>query len=188
MDEILKTPNLVLENELFKKRHIFLNSPIDFELTEKINLMLLNLESNSDSKPIFLHISSPGGIVYAGLSIIDMIETINAPVYTYATGLVASMAAIIFAVGDKRYMGKNTRYMIHQPSGGAIGKLSDMQTSIDEAIRLKEVTAEILADNSGKTPKDEILKMLEKDCFLSSDECLKLGFCDEIMTAKKVRI
>lgn len=170
-----------ISEALFQDHHLFLHGDINGDMASAIIAGLLAL--SNDDKPISLHIFSGGGEIYSGLAIIDAIRSIKAPVYTYAMGLCASMAAIIFVSGDKRFIGANSRFMIHQPLGGASGKLSDMQTTIDEALKLKEIIVEILSAKS-ELSKEEISKMIEKDKFLSAKECLKIGFCDEILKDK----
>lgn len=170
-------------DEFKKERIILLNKPIDNNSSEEVVGQLLLFNSIND-RPIHLYLSSPGGCVYSGLKIIDMINMINAPVYVFCTGLVASMGVIIAVSGHKghRYASENCTFMIHQPSSILDNKFafSDLNIHLKETGRLKEVIENIMSKNTGRD-KYEVERDTDRDFYMNSHEALNYGIIDKVI-------
>ena len=145
---------------------------------------LLYLNSVDKKKPIWMYIDSPGGVVTAGLSIYDTMKSIDAPVYTMVTGLAASMGAILLSGGDKRFALPNAEVMIHQPSGGAQGKATDINIVAENILKTKKRLNTILAENCHKD-YDKVAADTERDYYMDAEEALAYGIIDEIFPYKK---
>lgn len=170
-------------SKLYNHRIIMLNGPVTSELAMNINAQLLNLASESD-ETIEMYIDTPGGSVSAGLSIIDMMNHIDADVATICCGQAASMGAVILASGAKgqRYMLKHSECMIHQPCCGAEGRESDIRIVADHITRLKDELIDILTETSGKSRK-KIEKDIESDYYMTAEECVEYGIADRVLTS-----
>lgn len=169
-------------SRLLLDRIVFVSGEINDEMANAICAQLLFLQAQDKDKPVFMYVNSPGGIVTQGLAILDTMQYISCPVYTYCIGQAASMAAVILSSGEKghRYSLPNSRIMIHQPSGGAGGMASDIEISYKEIQRLKDILNGILAKNAGKKVKD-VEKATDRDNFMSADEAVKFGLIDEVI-------
>lgn len=169
-------------SRLLKDRIIFLGTPIDDQVANVIIAQLLFLESDDPDKEINLYINSPGGSVSAGLGIYDAIQHIKSPVNTTVVGLAASMGALLLASGTgKRYALPNARVMIHQPHlSGVGGQVTDIEITAREAIKTKELMAELLAKHTGQ-PIDRIKADTERDRWLSATEAKEYGLVDEVV-------
>lgn len=180
-DEKGMKQNYDVFSRLLKDRIIFLNGPIDDSLALSITTQLLVLDRDSE-KDIHLYISSPGGSVYDMLTIIDVMSTIRSKISTIGFGLVASAASVILACGTKglRFCTNSTRIMIHQPSGGARGQVTDMQIQIKEAIFLKEQINDIMMKRLNNITKKQLERLMERDYFMCAKEALNLGIIDNI--------
>ncbi len=172
-----------LFSKLLGDRVIVITEPIDDHMMGVIVSQLLYLEAMDSDEPIHMYISSPGGSVMAGLAILDTMNLINAPVYTYAMGLVASMAAVLFACGEKghRYMLPNAEIMIHQPLGGYSGQASDIEIHTKHILNLKRRLYAILSDATGKSTK-VIEKESDRDNYMEVDAAIAFGLADEMLT------
>jgi len=168
-------------SKLLKDRIIFINGEITDSMSHLIISQLLYLDSVS-SDDISIYINSPGGSVTAGLSIYDCMNYIKSDVSTVATGLCASMAAIILAAGTKgkRYSLKNSEIMIHQVLGGAQGQASDIKIQAERILIIKKKLNKILASLCGQTI-NKINKDTERDYYLSADDAIKYGLIDSII-------
>ena len=173
-------------SRLLKERIIFLGTPIDDYVSSLIIAQLLFLEAEDMEKDIYMYINSPGGSITAGLGIFDTMNYIKPDVATICMGQAASMGAILLAAGKKgkRSSLKNSRIMIHQPLGGVRGQATDIEIHTKEILYLKNKLNKILSNNTGKSLKT-IEKDTNRDYFLSSDEALKYGLIDEIVTNRK---
>lgn len=172
-------------SRLLKDRIIFVNGEIDTPMAATIVAELLFLDSSDSEKAIHMYIQSPGGLVTAGFSIIDTMNIIKAPVYTYCVGLCASMGAMIFSQGDKghRYILENAEFMIHQPLGGAEGQCTDVQIAAKNIQKTKERLYKMLVNASGKTYA-EIERDCERDYFMDAEETVKYGLADSVLKKK----
>lgn len=170
-------------SRLLEDRIIFLNEEVTEATASVVVAQLLHLANEDPNKDISLYINSPGGSVYDGLAIFDTMNFIKPDVATYGIGLQASMGAFLLAAGakGKRYVLPNARVMIHQPSSGTQGKVTDQEISLREALNLKERLVEIMAKNSGQ-PIDKVRADMERDFWMSADEAKKYGIVDEVIT------
>ncbi len=171
-----------LEDRLFRERIIFLTEEVDDGIANAIVAYLLYLDSEDQSKPIYLYINSPGGSVTAGLAIYDTMQHIKSEVVTICVGLAASMGSFLLAAGTK---GKRTalphsRIMIHQPSGGTRGQASDIEIEAREILRLRHQLNQIYVDNTGQT-LEKIEKDMNRDFFMSAQEAQEYGLIDRVI-------
>lgn len=176
-----------LASRLLKERIIFLNGQVDDHMAEIAVAQLLFLEAENPEQDIHVYINSPGGSVTAGLAVIDLFKYVKPDICTYVTGLAASMGSMFLAAGTqgKRYSLPNARIMIHQPSGGARGTASDIEINYKEIQYLKDRLTDMLVDYTyGKTDRDTMVNLLDRDTFLSADEAVKLGIVDHVITQR----
>jgi len=175
-------------NRLLKDRIIILSGEIDTHICELIKANLLYLESLDSEENITLYINSPGGSVYDGLGLLDIMEYIKPEIGTINTGLAASMAAIILSSGakGKRKALKRSRTMIHQPMGGYSGwsQASDIEIEAKEINELKKQLYEIISENSGQT-YNKVEKDGDRDYWLSANDAKKYGLIDEVLTKRR---
>jgi ATP-dependent Clp protease protease subunit len=171
-----------LFSKLMGDRVIMITEPIDDHMMGIIVSQLLYLEAEDSEEPIHMYISSPGGSVMAGLAILDTMQLISAPVYTYGLGMVASMAAVLFTCGEPghRYVLPNAEVMIHQPLGGAQGQASDIEIQANHIISLKKRLYKILAEATGASVKT-IEKASDRDNYFVAEEAIKFGLADQIL-------
>ena len=158
---------------------------LDDEMANAVVAQLLFLQSPAPKKQINVYINSPGGSVTAGLAIYDTMQFISCPVATYCIGQAASMGAVLLTAGRKglRHALPNARIMIHQPSGGAEGKATDIEITAKEILRLKEVLNGILARHSGRKMA-EVVADTERDYFMSAGEAKAWGLIDKVVEPK----
>lgn len=169
-------------SRLLKERIIFVGEEIDQHTANVIVAQLLHLAYEDSKKDIKLYINSPGGSVYDGLAIYDTIQFISPDVQTIGIGLQASMGAFLLSSGTKgkRFVLPNSRIMIHQPSSGTQGKITDQEISLKEGIYLKHRLNEIFAKNTGqKLAKVE--KDMDRDFWMGASEAVKYGIVDEVI-------
>ena len=175
-------------NRLLKDRIIILSGEIDTHICELIKANLLYLENIDSEEDITIYINSPGGSVYDGLGLLDIMEYIKPEIGTINTGLAASMAAIILSSGTKgkRKALKRSRTMIHQPMGGYSGwaQASDLEIDAKEINELKKQLYEIISEKSGQT-YTKVEKDGDRDYWLSANDAKKYGLIDEILTKRK---
>jgi len=173
-----------LFSKLMGDRIVMITEPIDDHMMGVIVSQLLYLEAEDSSEPIHMYISSPGGSVMAGLAILDTMQLISAPVHTYALGMVASMAAVLFTCGEPghRYVLPNAEVMIHQPLGGASGQASDIEIQANHIINLKKRLYAIIAEATGNSVKT-IEKASDRDNYFVAEEAIKFGLADQILNA-----
>ncbi len=173
-----------LFSKLLGDRVIVITEAIDDHMMGVIVSQLLYLEALDSEEPIHMYISSPGGSVMAGLAILDTMNLIKAPVHTYAMGMVASMAAVLFTCGERghRYILPNAEVMIHQPLGGASGQASDIEIAARHILNLKKRLYAILADATGQSVKT-IEKESDRDNYFEAEAAVKFGLADTILTS-----
>ena len=169
-------------SRLLKDRIIFLGDEVNQNTANIVVAQLLYLAYDDPKKDIQLYINSPGGSVYDGLGIYDTIQHIAPDVQTIGIGLQASMGAFLLSSGTKgkRFALPNSRIMIHQPSSGTQGKITDQEISLREGIYLKNRLNEILAKNTGQK-LSKIEKDMERDFWMSADEAKVYGIVDEVI-------
>ena len=171
-----------LFSKLLNDRIIIINEAIDDNMMGVIVSQLLYLDADDHEEPIHLYISSPGGSVMSGLAILDTMNLIEAPVHTYAMGLVASMAALLFACGEpgERKILPNAEVMIHQPLGGYQGQASDIEIHANHILKLKAKLNKIIADATGQSVKT-VTKETERDNYFDAQEAIKFGLADKLI-------
>lgn len=170
-------------SRLLEDRIIFLGEEVNEHTANVVVAQLLHLANEDPNKDIKLYINSPGGSVYDGLAIYDTIQFIKPDVQTIGIGLQASMGAFLLSSGTKgkRMVLPNSRVMIHQPSSGTQGKVTDQEITLREALVLKEKLAEILAKNTGQKLA-KVKADMERDFWLSAEDAVKYGVADEVIT------
>lgn len=167
---------------LFRERIIFLSEEVNDNIANAIVAYLLYLDSDDNSKPIYLYINSPGGSVTAGMAIYDTMQHIKSEVITICVGLAASMGAFLLAAGapGKRMALPHARIMIHQPLGGARGQATDIEIEAKEVVRIKHTLNTMLAKHSGKT-LEEIERDTDRDNFMSAQASMEYGLIDRVI-------
>ncbi len=176
-------------SRLLEDRIIFLGEEVTEMTANVVVAQLLHLANENPDKDIQLYINSPGGSVYDGLAIYDTMRYIAPDVQTIGIGLQASMGAFLLSSGakGKRFVLPNARVMIHQPSSGTRGKVTDQEISLRESIALKERLATIMADNTGQK-LDKIKADMERDYWLSAADAVAYGLADEVIGARIQKI
>ena len=169
-------------SRLLLDRIVFISGEVHDDMANAIVAQLLFLQSQDPKKQINVYINSPGGSVTAGLAIYDTMQFVKCPIATYCIGQAASMGAVLLTAGTKglRHALPNARIMIHQPSGGAEGKATDIEITAKEIHRLKEVLNGILAKHSGKKMAD-VVNDTERDYFMSAEEAKEWGLIDKVI-------
>ncbi|OOM82152.1 ATP-dependent Clp protease proteolytic subunit [Clostridium puniceum] len=169
-------------SKLLKDRIIILGEEVTDNIANIIVAQLIFLESEDPDKDIHLYINSPGGSVTAGFAIYDTMNYIKCDVSTICVGLAASMGAFLLAGGakGKRFALSNAEIMIHQPSGGAKGQVTDIKIAADHILKNKRNLNKILAANTGKSI-EQIELDTDRDNFMSAAEAKAYGLIDEVM-------
>ncbi len=172
-------------SRLLKERIIFLGDRVDEHTASLVVAQMLFLEAEDPKKDIMLYINSPGGSVYDGLAIYDTMRHLKCDVATVGIGMQASMGAFLLSSGTKgkRSILPHSTVMIHQPSSGAQGKITDIEIDLKEGMRLKKMLNEILAKNTGQKV-ETIEKDSDRDYWMSADEAKKYGIVDNILKPK----
>jgi len=174
-------------NRLYRERIIFLGKEIDDQLANQIIGVLLYLDSEDSSKPIYLYINSAGGSVLAGLAIYDTLQHIKSPVVTINVGVAASMASFLLAAGEKgkRIALPHSRVMIHQAMGGAQGQAEDIKVEAQQIMTIHENIVNMYARMTNK-PADVVRKDLQRDNFMSAEEAKEYGIIDQVIKLQDV--
>ena len=172
-------------SRLLKERIIFLTGGINEQVSSIVSAQLLFLESQAPDKDIFMYINSPGGLVTAGLAMYDTMQFIKCDISTLVIGQACSAGSLLSMAGTKgkRYALKNSRIMIHQPSGGASGQAPDILIHAEEITKIKKKLNQMYADHTGQ-PIERINDAMERDKFMSPDEALEFGLIDKIISTR----
>lgn len=174
-------------SRLLLDRIIFLGTEVNDTVANLLIAQMLFLEQSDSEAPIHFYINSPGGSVYAGLGIYDIMQHISCPVYTYCVGLAASMGSLLLSAGhaEHRYALPHARIMIHQPLGGARGQASDIQIQAKEIQDLKKQLTQIYVDHTstGKSYEEYEVAM-DRDNYLSPSAAKDMGLIDNIIEPK----
>lgn len=170
-------------SRLLNERIIFLGDQVNDKTANLVVAQLLYLAYADPKADISLYINSPGGSVYDGLAIYDTMNLIKPDVATYGIGLQASMGAFLLSSGakGKRFTLPHAKVMIHQPSSGTRGKVTDMEIDLKESLEVKEMLAKILAKNTGQKLA-KVKSDMERDYWMSPDEALKYGLIDQVVS------
>lgn len=169
-------------SRLLKERIIFLGTDVNSHTANLIVAQLLFLQNEDPKAEIQLYINSPGGSVYDGMAIYDTIQHVKNDVSTVGIGLQASMGAFLLSSGTKgkRFILPHSKIMIHQPSAGTRGKVSDMEIDLKQSLELRKELNEILAKNTGQK-LSKIEKDVDRDYWMSADEAVKYGIADKVI-------
>ena len=173
-------------SRLLKERIIFLTGPIDDNIASLVCAQLLFLESENPKKEISFYINSPGGIVWSGLAVYDTMQYISSKIMTICIGQAASAGSLLLTAGEKgmRFSLPNSRIMIHQPSGGYQGQVTDLEIQTNEIIKTKKRLNQIYAKHTGKDIK-EVELIMERDKYFSPEEAIKFGLIDKVVKNRK---
>lgn len=169
-------------SRLLKDRIIFLGEDVNPHTANLVVAQLLFLDNEDSKKPISFYINSPGGSVYDAFAIYDTMQFVSSPVHTYGIGVQASAAAFLLSSGEKgkRFILPHATVMIHQPSSGTKGKVTDIEIDLLEALRLKKLLEAIMAKNTGQKPS-RIHEDMERDKWLSAEEAKTYGIVDSVI-------
>ena len=169
-------------SRLLKERIIFLTGQINDNVASLITAQLLFLEAEDPKKEIYLYINSPGGLVTAGLGIYDTMQYVKPDISTLCIGQAASMGSFLLAAGTKgkRFSLPNSRVMVHQPSAGFQGQVTDIEIHANEVSSLKKRLNEIYSKHTGKSA-DEVKSALERDNFMTAEVAKSFGLIDEVV-------
>ncbi len=175
-------------SRLLKDRIIFMGEQVHDSMANTIIAQMLFLESEDPGKDINIYINSPGGSVTAGLAIYDTMQYIQPEVATICMGQSTSMAALLLAAGakGKRYALPHSRIMIHQPLGGVQGQATDIDIQAREILKVKETIHRILSDHTGQS-LETIRHDTERDFFMSSEDAVKYGIIDKVITEREMQ-
>ena len=181
--------SFVIYSRLLRDRVVFLVGPVTDQSANLVVAQLLFLESENPDKDISLYIDSPGGSVYAGLSIYDTMQFIKPDVSTICLGMAASMGAFLLAAGakGKRFALPNSRIMIHQPSGGTNGTAADIEIQAKEILELRSRLNTILSEHTGQSI-EKIAVDTERDNFMSSAQAVEYGIIDGVFRKRSEQI
>ncbi|HNT88370.1 MAG TPA: ATP-dependent Clp protease proteolytic subunit [Candidatus Hydrogenedentes bacterium] len=174
-----------LLSRLLKSRTILVAGTVDQELAEKVMAQLILLDADSHD-PIKVIISSPGGHVDSGYAIFDMMRFVESPVITLGAGWVASIAVPILFGADKekRFGLPNTRFLLHQPSGGAGGQASDIRIEAQEILKIRERINRLIAEETGQ-PFEKVARDSDRNFWMSAEEALNYGLVRKIVRSAK---
>ena len=169
-------------SRLLKERIVFLVGSVNDSVATLITAQFLFLESENPKKEIYFYITSPGGLVNAGLGVYDTMQYIKSPVSTLCIGQASSMGSFLLAAGEngKRFSLPNSRIMVHQPSAGFQGQATDIEIHANEIMLLKKRLNEIYSKHTGRTV-EEIKNALERDKFMTAQEAKEFGLIDKVV-------
>lgn len=169
-------------SRLLKERIIFLGEEVNEHTANIVVAQMLHLAYEDPDKDIAFYINSPGGSVYDGMAIYDTMQYVKPDIQTIGIGLQASMGAFLLSSGakGKRFMLPHSRAMIHQPSSGTRGKVTDMEIDLRESLRIKELMINIMAKQTGQKA-DKIRLDMERDFWMDAEESVKYGLIDKVI-------
>lgn len=170
-------------SRLLKERIIWLGSEVREDNANLICAQMMLLAAEDPDKDIYFYINSPGGSVTAGMAIYDTMQYIQPDVATVAMGMAASMGQFLLSSGakGKRFATPHARVMMHQPSGGIGGTVTDVRINAELILHMKKVMAELTAEQTGKTP-EQINRDADRDRWFTAEEALEYGFIDHVIT------
>jgi ATP-dependent Clp protease protease subunit len=174
-----------LYSKLLKENIIFLGTPIDDVIANLICAQLIHLESENPDKDINIYINSPGGDITALFAIYDTLQFVKNDIATICIGQAASAAAVLLAAGTpgKRLALPHARVLLHQPYGGAMGQVADLEIAAKEILRMRDLLEQMLSRHTGQ-PIARIHKDTDRDFVMEADEAKAYGIIDEVITAR----
>jgi ATP-dependent Clp protease, protease subunit len=176
----------MLFQRLLRHRIIFLGQQVDDDLANRICAELILLAAEDDKRDISLYINSPGGSVYAGMAIYDVMQFVPNDVVTYAMGMAASMGQFLLCAGaaGKRYAMPHAAVLMHQPSGGIGGTATDIRIQAEQSLYIKRLMAERIAMHTGKSV-EQIEEDSDRDRWFTAEEARDYGFVDHVVRSAR---
>ena len=174
---------LDLRDEMLGKRQLELMTSVNAESCAVVIRDLMYLQREDPTAPITLYINSPGGEVQSGLALYDVMQAVSCPIRTVCLGMAASMAALLFIAGDDREILPHSRVMIHDPliSAGAGGNALSVKARADDLMRIRDITAGVIARHSGMSI-DRVFELTATDTYFEAEEAVEAGLADRIIT------
>ena len=172
-----------LASKLLKSRTVVISQQVDAKLTSKVLSQLVLLEQEGNDQPVTVFINSPGGEIFSGFAIFDMLNFISCPVTTIVTGFAASMGSILSLAADKdrRYAMPQAKIMIHQPLlMGYQGRATECEIQAREILKTRDHLVKLYAEQTGKN-REEIKKALDRDNWFTAEEALEYGLIDKVV-------
>ena len=177
-------------SRLLKDRIIMLSGEVNDVTSNLVVAQLLFLESEDPDKDIYLYINSPGGSITSGMAIFDTMNYIKPDVSTICIGMAASMGAFLLSAGapGKRFALPNSEVMIHQPLGGFQGQATDIDIHAKRILKIKETLTRAMAESTnGKVDYETMVKMCERDNFMSAQEAKEIGLIDDVIVRNDIK-
>ena len=175
-----------MESKLLKSRTVVISQEVDAELTAKVLSQLVLLEQEGHEEPVTVFINSPGGEIFSGFAIFDMLNFIACPVTTIVTGFAASMGSILSMAADKgrRFAMPQAKIMIHQPLlMGYQGRASECEIQAREILKTRDHLVKLYSEQTGKS-REEIKKALDRDNWFTAEEALEYGLLDKVVHSR----
>ena len=175
-----------LASKLLKSRTVVISQQVDAELTAKVLSQLVLLEQDGQEEPVTVFINSPGGDIFSGFAIFDMLNFIACPVTTIVTGFAASMGSILSMAADKgrRFAMPQAKIMIHQPLlMGYQGRASECEIQAREILKTRDHLVKLYSEQTGKS-REEIKKALDRDNWFTAEEALEYGLLDKVVHSR----
>lgn len=175
-------------SRLLIDRIVFLGTEVNDTVANLLIAQMLFLETDDNEAPIHFYINSPGGSVYAGLGIYDIMQLVSCPVYTYCVGMAASMGSLLLTAGAEghRHCLPHSRIMIHQPLGGARGQATDIEIQAKEIQDLKDQLNDIYVKHSTTSmTREKIVELTDRDNYLNPQQAIELGLIDSVIERHK---
>lgn len=174
---------LDIRDEMLGKRQLELMTSVNAESCAVVIRDLLYLQREDPTAPITFYINSPGGEVQSGLALYDVMQAVSCPIRTVCLGMAASMAALLFIAGDDREILPHSRVMIHDPliSAGAGGNALSVKARADDLMRIRDITAGVIARHSGMSI-DRVFELTATDTYFEAEEAVEAGLADRIIT------
>jgi len=176
-----------LYSRLMKERIVFFHGEVESNMCNIVVAQLLFLEAENADQPISLYVNSPGGSVYDGLAVYDVMQYVKPAIHTYVTGMAASMGSFIAQAGEPghRYLMPRAITMIHQPSSGTRGKVSDMEIDLIESLRIKKEMTELYVHHNSKgVTYEQFQQYMDRDKWLTAQQAVDLGLADQIVSKR----
>jgi len=169
---------------LLKERIVFLGTPINAQVANLVVAQLLYLAREDPDRDVSLYVNSPGGDVYAGLSIYDTMQHVPCNISTISVGLCASFGTVLLTAGakGKRYSLPNSTIHLHQPWGGAQGQASDIEIQAREILRVQDRLRQIISEHTGQ-PYERVARDTDRDFWMTAEQAVEYGLVDEVLHA-----
>jgi ATP-dependent Clp protease protease subunit len=172
-------------SRLLKERIVFLTGEVNDQVANSICAQLLFLEAEDPSADITFQINSPGGVITAGMAIVDTMSYVSPDINTIVIGQACSMGSVIACMGTpgKRHILPHARHLIHQPLGGASGQASDIEINAREIMRMKDMLVNIYAEQTGQ-PHQKIINDIDRDNIMTAEQSVAYGLADQVITKR----